>query len=1059
MLRTHPSLTFQGALRILGKYEPRGIGVLDKALGGAILGAGAVALGGAALVPLALVTPLWGWVDQKNEAVGLLRSLAQGLSDRLMGVHGLERRELIAAAHSTIVASAFFEVFEEYVGSKRLKRLAITARERHNLVTGAEPDKSVAFLLKAEIPHPSPARGFHENLPHVQTWVEELADRTHDFLDGLAEWPGDSVRYVAHVIAERTVERYASRYLELAARVPEFLIWSTHGEHAATRAVVRAADESVRVALAAQGDALARVEALLDLVAGRVAHGEQPGVLRRANQGVLALPVVPNDVERYGADVTFPTIGKVFVTPRYRIAAASSQSRPADEHWWGGRPVLADLDVMMAGHLMSPDATRLPLLVLGHPGAGKSLLTKVLAARLPAADYTAVRVPLRNVGANAPILDQVQQALDLATNRRVRWHELTDQSVDTVRVVLLDGLDELLQAARHDRGGYLQQVVEFQRIEAEQHRPVVVVVTSRTVVADRVDIPADVTVVKLEDFTESQVRAWLRAWREANASAIAAGRVRALTEDEAQNQSVLVRQPLLLLMLALYAADPAAPKIRRDLTGSALYERIFDNFARREVRKRAAEPLSPEELERGVRDQVRRLSVAALAMFNRGVQHLREDELQADLEALGVVPADARGDRHGKRLLGEFFFVHTAEANLGHHTERAYEFLHATFGEYLVAHFAVNVLLDVAASAYGGNREAREPDDDRLFAILSHQVFTSRYSVVKFAMEMLHDQVTAEERANVREVLFSLLASYRRRRDSPRYASYRPTRVDHVRQLATYSANLVVLAAAVSTEVPLTVFGDPDEAPDVWRSTVDLWRSGLSQDGLPTVLTWLKPTDAGVAWSDWPYQITGPGWTEYALARLVGDDVQAKRMLYGIAVAEGQALYDEDAWADSMASWLVPLNGGHHVLGRMHPPPPGTPDEDVRWIAGLITDLIGVNSPYVPDAALAEWVRFLLREFPKVYRPDPRALLRLAYFHPHIFIEHRDLHDPALFVDLPEEAKVVLASVAAKGAGDKRIDARWDRVTRRILGEVLPAVGVDTDRVDAVVRALVGPLR
>jgi hypothetical protein len=51
--------------------------------------------------------------------------------------------------------------------------------------------------------------------------------------------------------------------------------------------------------------------------------------------------------------------------------------------------------------------------------------------------------------------------------------------------VLLDGLDELLQASQHDRSSYLQQIAEFQRLEAEQERPVVVIVTSRTVVADR----------------------------------------------------------------------------------------------------------------------------------------------------------------------------------------------------------------------------------------------------------------------------------------------------------------------------------------------------------------------------------------------------------------------------------------------------------------------------------------------------------------------------------------------------------------------------------------------
>ena len=113
-------------------------------------------------------------------------------------------------------------------------------------------------------------------------------------------------------------------------------------------------------------------------------------------------------------------------------------------------------------HVMSPDATRLPLLLLGHPGAGKSLLTEVFAARLPYSEYTVVRVPLRRVSADARIHRQIEEALEISTDQRIAWSDLAQQSTDTVRVVLLDGLDELLQASEHDRSGYLEDVVDFQ---------------------------------------------------------------------------------------------------------------------------------------------------------------------------------------------------------------------------------------------------------------------------------------------------------------------------------------------------------------------------------------------------------------------------------------------------------------------------------------------------------------------------------------------------------------------------------------------------------------------
>ena len=164
------------------------------------------------------------------------------------------------------------------------------------------------------------------------------------------------------------------------------------------------------------------------------------------------------------------------------------------------------------------------MLLLGDPGAGKSMLTRVLAARLGGAGYTVVHVPLRRVGASAPIGHQIQQALDEATTERVTWAGLSDQSVGTTRVVLLDGLDELLQASSSDRSGYLQEIADFQDAEAAQERPLVVIVTSRIVVADRVDIPHGTVVVKLDTFTDEDIADWLSRWQDANSAAIAAGR-------------------------------------------------------------------------------------------------------------------------------------------------------------------------------------------------------------------------------------------------------------------------------------------------------------------------------------------------------------------------------------------------------------------------------------------------------------------------------------------------------------------------------------------------------
>jgi hypothetical protein len=141
-VRREPSLTFEGALRILGHHESRLIGKLDTVLGGVILAAGAgigiAAAGGPVLAPAAVFAAIWGLTDQKSEAISLLSKAIGTVSAKLADTRGYERRQLIAAAHTTIVISAFFESFQEHA-EKAFTGLKITEEEKEALL--APPQK------------------------------------------------------------------------------------------------------------------------------------------------------------------------------------------------------------------------------------------------------------------------------------------------------------------------------------------------------------------------------------------------------------------------------------------------------------------------------------------------------------------------------------------------------------------------------------------------------------------------------------------------------------------------------------------------------------------------------------------------------------------------------------------------------------------------------------------------------------------------------------------------------------------------------------------------------
>ncbi|MFD0514973.1 NACHT domain-containing protein [Streptomyces aureus] len=181
-----------------------------------------------------------------------------------------------------------------------------------------------------------------------------------------------------------------------------------------------------------------------------------------------------------------------------------------------------DLTRYLAGALTSAGQERTPLLVLGQPGAGKSVLTWVLAARLPAAGFLPVRVPLRDVRAEDDLQEQIEQAVRAATGERVTWPDLVRSAGGAVPVLLLDGFDELLQTTGVHHNDFLVRVARFQEREAEQGRPLLALVTSRTSVADRARYPDGMVALRLEPFRAAQIQQWLAVWNDANAAGFAA---------------------------------------------------------------------------------------------------------------------------------------------------------------------------------------------------------------------------------------------------------------------------------------------------------------------------------------------------------------------------------------------------------------------------------------------------------------------------------------------------------------------------------------------------------
>ncbi|MEV6849074.1 AAA family ATPase [Actinoplanes sp. NPDC051411] len=741
-----------------------------------------------------------GLFDARSEAVRLSEAALGRLSDSVRGLRRYDRTQRLQAAHGVLVVTAFFAALDECLAAARVESPGFS-RDDQLMVATARPGSGwVAALLDADLPVPSADRTAQALLREITSWAEASGSRLLSFLRGLAEWDLADDRARRSLTSSLPVQlppRAASLYLESARRlagdIPEFGIWLGQLE---THAV---------------GQGLQHLEALLRPISSHFDPSAQRAALASANRAVLAHPVL-------GGEVLQPSLGDAYLDPRFQVKAAGPGARPADDPWWDAG-VRNDFGDFLATYLTTPAAAEAPMLLLGQPGAGKSSLTRILAARLPAADYLVVRVPLREVRAEAEVQDQIEQAIRSAIGETVSWPALARDAGRAQPLILLDGFDELLQATGVHQSDYLQRVSDFQRREATLDRPVAVIVTSRVAVADRARLPLGALAVRLEPFDEPQVARWRELWNAADPAR------RPLSLSVLRRFPDLASQPLMLLMLALFDASTAELADLASLDTGQLYERLLSEFARREVARSFSGPDSA--LPRLVDQELLRLSVVAFAMFHRGRLWVTEAELDHDLAGLGfaAAPPASGGFRTpltaGQELVGRFFFIQRAQAQRDGQPLQAYEFLHATFGEYLVARLTVQALTDaVARDAAGTLALQPRDDDDLLSSLLGYTPLTARATVLPFVTAMIDGPATRPW------LIDRLRSAVLRPQWKPR--AYQPVdrRTDF--WTATYSFNLTLLVLACGLPLHASELWQHAADPAYWmRITARLWTAAV----------------------------------------------------------------------------------------------------------------------------------------------------------------------------------------------------------------------------------------
>ncbi|MCO5967624.1 NACHT domain-containing protein [Actinoallomurus soli] len=833
------SLTYADALKILGGRPSRLIGLADR-----LAAAGLVTWTVAALATGNDASAALNLFDLKEEIVRFGHDTVRRISERRSGLSRFDRTQRLAAAHAVLVVSSYFEALEQGDPVIGLERFELTPGEKVAQATGTLPSRGgaelVGGLLHDRLPLPEPHVPYESTRAAIRSTYELMSRRLTAFVRGVAAWDAlsgpERTRLTRAVAAVPPValQTYEQAFRRLATDNREFEVWAN-----LTR-------------LEALGAGLSEVGQILGTMAA-VRPGDRPRRrLLRGYRAALSEPIVATG--RAPDGVVLPALGDAYVNPRCKVAEVDPSESPADPAFWAAEQVREPhAEAFLSGFLTSPRAVQAPLVVLGEPGSGKSKLTEVLAARLPEEDFLPIRVELRQVAAESMIQEQIEQAVRRQSGERVTLPDLLESADGALPVVMLDGFDEMLQAAGLNRYDYLEQVRDLQRRHSALGQPVAVIVTTRTVVADRVRYPAGTVALRLQPFTDDQVRYWLDVWHRHNAALLAARSRRPLPAETVLAHRELARQPLLLLMLAIFDAQDNALQAGTGSFGQAdLYEALLMDFALREVRKAPRTASLPSGEQRRLAEaELEHLAVAALAMFTRGRQTAGEDELDRDLSVLLPQHHDPGADEPAalspaERTTGRFFFIHRAEARVRDQRARTFEFLHPTFAEFLVAWLAVRVIDDLTAvrkvtsvrpTAAGGR-----PDDGFLFAVLSFACVAGRAPIVDFLGELLRrGPEEHERRALLRELLDGALYPHAGRS----HTAYEPVVHPVTRRLAAYSANLTILLVLLSGEgiTADELFpGSPAAAVERWIRLSRLWKAELSPSEWHGILNTLRVT-------------------------------------------------------------------------------------------------------------------------------------------------------------------------------------------------------------------------
>ncbi len=686
------------------------------------------------------IVPLLEILEVKNKVFDLGHKVYDYVTEKNQSDY-IARAEQIKVAYALICYTAYFDTLEVYLPKEFIKKIVSQFKNNEILIKTTDNIENDQKISENKT-------NIHCNIfmaDHITSFCdikEQLSIEYKRVTNNLIKMIEDSIffqesqennslefehiKQILGSLPDKAIVVYEAQYLKLADKFNDFALFAQLQNFEGINSAMKKNQDALNLLASTTQKIDIGLNNLNDIVNsmsanyGAIQSQDIVDDLQKQYASIIQEPIINDKEIKPDSEIIslkYPKIVDAFIPQSYKcLSYKQKEIKLENASVWDQLPLQEDLDKFFIKYLCSPESIDWPLIILGQPGSGKSLLTKVLSAQLMSNTYTVIRIPLREVNAQDGIDILVEDQIRKLTNRSLTstgYGGFASQFKEKPLLIILDGYDELLQAKGDVYSGYLERVRKFQQDQKLLNRPVRIIITSRITLIDKARIPLDSTVLRLMEFSPEQQKKWIDIWNDINNEYFNQKQIKPFClpiKGKKSNIGELAEQPLLLLMLALYDSEANELAKVNEIKKTELYDNLLRRFVRRERRRYVVgfEDKSFEEQEKIIDQEMNRLGVVAIGMYNRQGVVIKSEQLEKDLDIFNAHRNDGSAQylslKESESVLGGFFFIHRSMAKdedaHSENSDSAYEFLHNTFGEFLAADFILRNTINEVSDIY-----------------------------------------------------------------------------------------------------------------------------------------------------------------------------------------------------------------------------------------------------------------------------------------------------------------------------------------------------------------------